>query len=121
MGLFLSHEEGYTADGALFWHKWGGALVLWSASACYWLRNAGMAWWPRAVSLMMVITLMATGHFGAVITHGENFVLAPVTPAYQAPKVPLDQAQIFAHVVRPILEEKCVSCHNPSKAKGDYR
>ncbi|WP_341835698.1 c-type cytochrome domain-containing protein [Chitinophaga pollutisoli] len=118
MGLFLSREEGYPADGALFWHKWGGALLLWTASACYWLRDSIKIWVPKTLSVAMVALLMITGHFGAVVTHGENFVLAPVTPAYQAPQVPLEQAELFAHVVRPILEEKCMSCHNPSKAKG---
>lgn len=118
MGLFLSKEEGYTAEGALLWHKWGGVFVLWAASAAYWLRRSARGWMPKAVAVLMTGALVATGHFGAVVTHGENFVLAPVTPAHQAPKVPLSQAETFAHVVRPILEEKCVSCHNPSKAKG---
>ncbi|WP_423738159.1 chitobiase/beta-hexosaminidase C-terminal domain-containing protein [Chitinophaga caseinilytica] len=118
MGLFLSREEGYSAEGPLFWHKWGGALLLWTASALYWLRNSLKGWGNRGFSLGMIVLLMVTGHFGAVVTHGENFVLAPVTPAFVRPVVPIDQAELFAHVVQPILEEKCMSCHNPGKAKG---
>lgn len=118
MGLLLSAEEGYPADGALALHKWGGALLLWAASACYWLRNAAREWWAKGSAILAVALILFTGHFGAAITHGENFVLAPVTPAKKAPQVPLEQAVVFEHLVRPVLEEKCISCHNPSKAKG---
>lgn len=118
MGLLLSREEGYTADGALFLHKWGGALLLWVASACYWLRNARHQWYAKSSGLAAVALIIFTGHYGAAVTHGENFVLAPVTPEKKAVPVQLEQALVYEHLVRPILEEKCMSCHNPAKAKG---
>ncbi|MBC9909344.1 DUF2231 domain-containing protein [Chitinophaga varians] len=115
MGLLLVREEGY-ADGDILWHKWGGMIVLWTASALYWLRASSRPWLPKAGALATVVLLLVTGHFGAGITHGNNFVLAPVTPRNTA--VPLDKALVYEHLVKPILEEKCMSCHNAGKAKG---
>jgi len=63
--------------------------------------------------------VVLAGHFGADITHGENFVLAPVTPAEEQKVVSLEEAVVFTHMVQPILEEKCMSCHNSRKAKGE--
>ncbi|WP_212005321.1 c-type cytochrome domain-containing protein [Chitinophaga sp. HK235] len=118
MGLFLSREEGYTAQGDLFWHQWGGVLVLWAASASYWLRASAREWLPKSFAITTTALLMLTGHLGADITHGDNFVFAPVMPASQGPDVPLEKALVYEHIVKPILQEKCMSCHNAGKAKG---
>ncbi|HVI45556.1 MAG TPA: FN3 associated domain-containing protein [Chitinophaga sp.] len=118
MGLFLYREEGYAANGALFWHKWGGILVLWAASACYWLSGSHRRWLLKSGAVVATALLLVTGHLGADITHGDNFVLAPVMPASHAPEVPLEKALVYEHVIRPILQEKCMSCHNAGKAKG---
>ena len=63
--------------------------------------------------------VLVAGHLGANITHGEKFLLAPLLSDDRPPLVALDDALVYAHVVQPILEEKCVSCHNPQKAKGE--
>ncbi|NML40076.1 cytochrome C [Chitinophaga sp. G-6-1-13] len=115
MGLLLAREEGYT-DGNIQWHKWGGMAVLWAASSLYWLRSYPKPWLPKTGALATAALLLATGHFGANITHGNNFVLAPVTPHNTA--VPLEKALVYEHLVKPVLEEKCMNCHNAGKAKG---
>nr|WP_295876496.1 c-type cytochrome domain-containing protein [uncultured Chitinophaga sp.] len=116
MGLLLAREGGYTDNGSIQWHKWGGVAVLWASSALYWLRAAAKPWLPKAGALVTVILLLVTGHYGADITHGNNFVLAPVTPRNTV--VPIDQALVYEHLVKPVLEEKCMNCHNAGKAKG---
>ncbi|MBV8252037.1 MAG: chitobiase/beta-hexosaminidase C-terminal domain-containing protein [Chitinophaga sp.] len=116
MGLLLAREGGYTDDGHIQWHKWGGMAVLWAASALYWLRNTSKSWLPKISAVVTVILVIVTGHFGADITHGNNFVLAPVTPP--TPMVPLEKALAYEHLVKPILQEKCMNCHNAGKAKG---
>lgn len=115
MGLLLAREEGY-ADGNIQWHKWGGMAVLWTASSLYWLREASRPWLPKTGALVTAVLLLVTGHWGADITHGNNFVLAPVTP-HNTP-VPLEKALVYEHLVKPVLEEKCMSCHNAGKTKG---
>jgi uncharacterized membrane protein len=121
MGLFLSQEEGYHGSGTLQWHKWSGVSMFWLASALYWLGQSAV---PRRLLqksgvVIIMVLLIITGHFGADITHGENFVLAPVTPAGKGPQVPFDQALVYEHLVKPVLEQKCMNCHNAGKAKGE--
>jgi mono/diheme cytochrome c family protein len=40
-----------------------------------------------------------------------------IAPATQAPARPVD----FPHDVKPILDAHCISCHGPTKQKGEYR
>jgi uncharacterized membrane protein len=117
MGLFLSREPGY--DGSdVQWHKWLGACVVFTSSLIYWGRSK--PWYKPAVaragSVVVVCLLVGGGHFGASLTHGDNFLLAPVMGA--KPLVPIDQALVFRDVVQPIFENKCTGCHNSGKLKG---
>lgn len=119
MGLFLSREEGYEGS-VLQWHKWSGISVVFIASLIYWARNKTWYTLPaaRLGSFAVVLSLILAGHFGAEITHGENYVLAPVSATKNGTAVPFEEAATFADVIQPILKNKCVSCHNPEKIKG---
>jgi uncharacterized membrane protein len=118
MGLFLSKEPGYEG-GTLQWHKWLGAGVVFVSTIIYWCRSAG--WYnvkaARLGAIVVVLSLVFTGHFGADLTHGNNFVLAPVWHP-EKKLVPVDKALVFKDVIQPIFESKCISCHNPDKIKG---
>ena len=118
MGIFLSKEPGYDGE-AIQWHKWFGVLVVFISSIIFWLRNA--QWYTpviaRAGSLGALVCLLLAGHLGADITHGDNFILAPVWHP-EKEKVPVEKALVYKDVVQPIFQDKCVSCHNPGKAKG---
>lgn len=120
MGLFLSREEGYDAD-ALFWHKWGGVGVSVFALLWYWFQNRVTARRAATVvaSVIALFLIAFTGHLGAGITHGEDFLLAPVIKPAAEETVALEDAQVYKHMVRPILERKCMGCHNQRKAKGE--
>jgi uncharacterized membrane protein len=119
MGLFLSREQGYNQD-ALTWHKWSGALV--SIITFLWYSFYDKL--QKTKSLLLSGTLLSSaamiiaGHQGADITHGDNFLLAPVEKN-KIKKVSLDEALVFNDMVQPILKEKCMSCHNSKKAKGE--
>ncbi|WP_316814529.1 FN3 associated domain-containing protein [Pedobacter nyackensis] len=119
MGLFLSKEEGYSGS-VLQWHKWTGVGLVFMASIIYWCRNA--SWYKTALArtgaIMTTLCLIAAGHYGASLTHGENFVLEPVTTVKELPQVPLAEARVFEDVILPVFSQKCLSCHNPEKAKG---
>ncbi|HXB44694.1 MAG TPA: c-type cytochrome domain-containing protein, partial [Puia sp.] len=120
MGIFLSKEPGYDQD-ALSWHKWSGSLVSLIAFSWYVFydqlikRKILLA----GASLLSVLVLVIAGHVGASITHGNNFLLAPVTKEKKQKKVSFDEAVVFTDMVKPILDAKCVSCHNSKKAKGE--
>jgi len=120
MGLFLSKEEGYDAE-SLQWHKWSGTAVSllmlgWSAFR----RNlAKTKMGTIAATVIAFSAIIFTGHQGAGITHGQNFLLAPILPEKKQPRVLLEDAAVFTDMVKPILREKCMSCHNSKKAKGE--
>ncbi|QMU28576.1 c-type cytochrome domain-containing protein [Adhaeribacter radiodurans] len=118
MGLFLSKEEGYEG-GILQWHKWLGVGILLFATLVYWSRQ--YRWYTGTIAktgaLVTTFTLIFVGHYGAILTHGDNFILEPITIA-EVPNVPVEQAEMFEHVIQPLFEKKCVSCHNPDKLKG---
>jgi uncharacterized membrane protein/Leucine-rich repeat (LRR) protein len=120
MGLFLSRESGYTPD-LLVWHKWGGVFISFLSLVWYVFRVKvrQMKAALLTTSLAAMVMIIVTGHLGANITHGNDFLFAPVTPEKQKPVVLFEDAEVYANMVQPILEEKCMSCHNSQKAKGD--
>lgn len=119
-GLFLSREEGYDAT-AIQGHKWSGIglsgfLLLWYGCRKYFENRRIISAVVPGAALFLIIF---TGHQGSVITHGEGFILAPARPEKKSPPVAPEEARVFAHLVKPILEEKCITCHNARKAKGE--
>ncbi|GGB85353.1 c-type cytochrome domain-containing protein [Dyadobacter sediminis] len=119
MGLFLSREEGYEGE-ILNYHKWTGAGIFFFASFIYFIRSS--TWYKapvaKAGSLLTVAALVVTGHYGAALTHGMNFIWEPIEARKEAASIAPEQAVVFTHVVQPILEQKCTSCHNADKMKG---
>lgn len=119
MGLLLSKESGYTGN-TVEWHKWMGLGIVFIASFVYWFRNT--TWYKTPVSrgiiVLAVLCIIVTGHLGAGITHGENFISTPILAQHVAEKVPLDKALIYADIIQPIFKAKCMTCHNSGKAKG---
>lgn len=120
MGLFLSREEGYSGD-TLTWHKWTGAGIFFIASFIYWVRNSN--WYKAPIAktgaLLTVVGLVLTGHYGAALTHGSDFIFEPIMSIRGAEAVSIENAVVFTDVIQPIFEQKCVSCHNADKIKGE--
>ncbi|WP_192350217.1 c-type cytochrome domain-containing protein [Algoriphagus sp. Y33] len=116
-GLILAQEE-YTGE-ILIWHKWGGLLVFGGCVLLYFFRTIKVNF-IRLCSLALAIAILLTGHWGAGLTHGEDFLLAPVRST-EIEVIPLAEAEIFRDVVQPILQAKCISCHKEGKIKGELR
>ena len=119
MGLFLSKEDGYSGE-VLQWHKWSGVGLFYLSCLIYWSRNRDwyQATVARSGAILAVVFLIGAGHYGAVLTHGDNFITGPISNPTVEP-VALDQALVFDHVIQPIFQQKCISCHNPEKLKGE--
>jgi hypothetical protein len=117
MGLLLSLEQ--MQEGKVFeWHKWSGisiALLAFIAysffSTFYRKKMVG-----RPFTLIASAGILATGHWGANLTHGENYLLAPIASEKEKPSV--EKAYVYADIIAPILEEKCANCHGASSTKG---
>lgn len=120
MGLLLSKEEGYDSD-ALYMHKWMGAACSFLSIGWYAFRSRirGHSGALIATGFSCCMVLLIAGHKGAAITHGNDFLLAPVISKTTGPAVPLQTAVIYTHLIQPILENKCMGCHNRNKAKGE--
>ncbi|MEO5890438.1 MAG: FN3 associated domain-containing protein [Ferruginibacter sp.] len=120
MGLFLSRETGYTQDIVAL-HKWGGVFISLLSLTWYIFRQhiRRMKIIMAITSLAGIVVVIVTGHLGADITHGEDFLFAPVTKDAQAPNILFEDAMVYTNMVQPILKSKCTSCHNDKKAKGE--
>lgn len=119
MGLLLGQEEGYDGNSFL-WHKWTGIAISFSSWGLVWMQSLQYHRYRflfTAFTNLSLILLVIAGHFGAALTHGEDFVLGPMKQPSAQP-FDVNTAQIFDDAVLPILRAKCLSCHNQGKAKG---
>ena len=119
MGLFLAQEDGY--EGSSFqWHKWTGigicflSLVLVLMQG---LQSSRYRFLFTAFTNLCLLLVLIAGHFGAELTHGEDFVLAPLQEK-DTEVFDINTAKVFDNAILPILKAKCLSCHNTSKSKG---
>lgn len=135
-GYLLSQDGGYGED--LLWtHKWLGISVAVISLCAFILRqwfydNAQLKKLYTFLMWGMVICLMGAGHYGGSLTHGSDYLVqympepirsitgAPVVEAKSIKQIEnLDSANVFLDVIHPILDTRCVSCHNPEKYEGD--
>src|SRR3954468_9187567 len=120
-GWLLAREGGY--DPALLdRHRWLGLTVAVLAAV---MLVAQLRAWRRTYATLLVATmgiLAWAGHVGGTLTHGENY-LSPVAAQKKKTTTPIDPAKalVFADVIHPILQERCVSCHGATKSNGDLR
>ncbi|MFZ4260437.1 c-type cytochrome domain-containing protein [Sphingobacterium sp. HJSM2_6] len=121
MGLLLSKEGGFEGN-SYDWHKYTGiALSILSMSLLGYLRFANPKAYHPVFTVSIHITmimLLLVGHFGAALTHGEDFITGPLMRT-QSNELDAASAMVFEDAVLPILQAKCMSCHNSSKAKGN--
>lgn len=115
-GFFLGRESETKGD-LLFWHQWlGGGLAL---LAALWYGLEGMQLknpiYSKILQVVLLVFILFTGHYGGMVTHGEDFLALPADKKEE--KIP-ENPLIYAHVVDRILDNNCVSCHNPNKQKG---
>lgn len=122
-GYLLAEKGGY-GEELLQQHKQGGialAILTFIISITYSVSRFESLF--RKLRLVLVpaaaLLLVYTGHGGGSLTHGADFLT--VEEEKETPKAltSLDSADVFADAVMPILEAKCVSCHNDTKKKGD--
>ena len=116
-GLILANED-YEGN-ALVWHQWLGVGSLFLSVLIYFFREKSSVF-LRASSATLAVSIILTGHFGANLTHGDDFLLAPIR-SEEIELVTLEEAELFEHLVQPILESKCIACHKEGKIKGELR
>ena len=129
-GILLAIPGGYD-EALLEEHRRLGVAT---SVACIWMftahlskrRGSGVIY---AACLLICVGLVGSaGHWGGSLTHGEDYLTAYLpealggTPQTESVDVgSKDDAAIYAQVVQPILDAKCVACHGTGKAAGDLR
>jgi len=121
LGYFLSLEGGYD-KASIDIHFWTGILAAMLITLLYLMSKSGQKKTRQAFFPVFVITiacLSVAGHYGSVLTHGDNFISEY---ASAAPKqriiVQVDSLKMYDDVIHKILDDKCIQCHNSTKKKG---
>jgi uncharacterized membrane protein/mono/diheme cytochrome c family protein len=128
-GYLLSLSGGYSAP-ALNIHMYLGLALALASALVYLLLQKGYSGKLSITAVAVVaLLLLATGHYGGNLTHGEDYLTqplyallekAPVKPV-RKPITNLPQALVYQDLVEPILEQKCWQCHSAQKQKGKLR
>ena len=140
-GYLLSLAGGYDEE-TLSDHKWQGigvAVFSWIAWAAKsdWVGDRvpfSSALYVPAFGIALILLGLA-GHLGGSLTHGSDYLTqytpepfrtlagipARKTEVAFKPITDVNQAMVFEQIVNPILQSRCVQCHNADKSKGDLR
>jgi uncharacterized membrane protein/mono/diheme cytochrome c family protein len=125
-GYFLSLSGDYEGQ-VVNWHKWMGITVAVVSLLMYTLyrRNTALRT-MRVIAILLIVLITITGHLGGSLTHGSDYLTAPLNQpsAKEMPVKPIadiQQAAVYADMVQPLLQARCYSCHGAEKQKGKLR
>jgi len=133
-------SEGYSYD-TVKWHLWLGIITTIICFIIYFrlhkdkkikLLNGVPI---KLILILLFIGISYTGHLGGSITHGENYLVEPLPNSiksalgfetFEEKPIVLDEktyesANLYTSLIDPILNNKCVSCHNSNKLKGGLK
>ena len=128
-GWFLG-DNGYYFESQINIHRWSGVAFVGLCFIIWLLRYINFRFsksFNRSVNLTTILLLMITGHFGGEMTHGQNYLFEnlpyvqkkiSVIPLFEAKRSETDSLFVFEDLVYPVLEEKCMACHNQNRAYG---
>lgn len=132
-GYFLSLSGDYNED-TVFWHKWSGIVLLFLSIICYYISKKKVSlpyYGNRVLIFLIAVTVFYTGHLGGNLTHGSTYLLEYAPNSIRSlagmseKKIPrekvtvLDSADVYLDLISPMMDRRCVSCHNQDKKKGD--
>lgn len=138
-GYFLYRTGGYESSELLDDHLWGGIFFSCAAVLTWVVRS-----WPfhpfisdvvyRLMVFGSVGVMTFASHDGASITHGEDYLVEyapnpirvflgyePRVEEEEKPVKSLEEQVVYAEIVQPILNKRCVECHKEGKSKGRFR
>ncbi|PWJ58948.1 putative membrane protein [Dyadobacter jejuensis] len=133
-GLVLANTEEYGGDDLPI-HQWLGIATLILASATIYLSHNRHLRTYRLLLIATVLGVSLAGHYGAMLTHGSDYLSGTLPATHQDPapspsqfaltstteELDPNQLQELNIEVRTILAHNCYSCHGEVKQKGDLR
>jgi len=124
-GYLLSESGDYDGDlvDLHFWMGIGVAVMALLLYFMYW--KAVKELFLNLTSAALVILITLTGHYGGSLTHGSDYMTAALkgeSTKVAIPPVPdVQKAIAYTHLVQPLLQNRCYSCHGAEKQKGKLR
>ena len=128
-GWFLG-DNGYYLESQINIHKWSGIAFVSICFILWLLRYTNFRFsksFNRSVNLTSIILLMITGHFGGEMTHGQNYLFENLpytkkkisaTTLSESKRSNNDSLFVYEDLIHPVMEEKCIACHNQNLASG---
>ncbi|MCO5238125.1 MAG: DUF1549 domain-containing protein [Chitinophagaceae bacterium] len=135
-GLLLINTEDYGSD-TLTIHQWTGIATMVLAAIttyAYFRKSRGL---QKTFLTLTVAVVTVAGHYGASITHGEDYLTSVLPSAAAASEYAANQPTfVLANVEGPLNEEQvqelnlqvrsifahsCTNCHGEAKQKGSLR
>lgn len=138
-GFLLYHGGGYEGSELAEDHLWGGlgfavAAVLTMIVKAWSLAPTASQVLYRVLLFSSVGVMTYASHDGASLTHGSDYLtqyapdpirkvlgLEPKPKKEEIEVKPLEQQVVYADIVQPILNKRCVECHKEGKSKGKLR
>ena len=138
LGLILVNQEDYAGKGVTI-HQWSGITTVVLAILTVTALRLNRLTLYRSLLVMTVVGVSVAGHYGAMLTHGDDYLssVLPFGDKSQRPGgsgatvafasfdtgQPLTNKQIgdLNVEVRSILAHNCYSCHSATKTKGELR
>lgn len=69
--------------------------------------------------LVMLVFVIYTGHQGASLTHGNDYInMKVLNDSKRVKPQNINEVMLYEDVVEPILSKKCMQCHRKGKKKG---
>ncbi len=135
LGLLLARGGGYPSRLVLLHRGFTLAAVIGSAVCLVaWVLERRSAYRGALGATVLLLTVGA--HYGGAMTRGDSYLVryaprflqpliggAPAKETAPRDAAPVINAEplVFADVLLPMLEERCVECHGPDQAKGGLR
>ena len=117
---FLLSLQGSDKGSLILVHQWLGVSAAYIMAVWYWINQKKQPKYfhPILIQGILLILIVITGHYGGMVTHGRDFLSFSDKEGAELISIP-DNPNVFTHVIQPILNEKCLKCHNPNKSKAE--
>ncbi|MGI9552109.1 MAG: c-type cytochrome domain-containing protein [Aurantibacter sp.] len=126
-------ETGLYEEDMLFSHRWLGIALVLVAFGGWWIKrkpNGYSRLVQNGINVLLLGMLLVEGHKGGNLTHGESYLTEYAPESIQnilgvskeKDTLPFlgtpDSVVVYRDLIRPILEAKCITCHNNEVKRG---